>query len=209
MGLASEKMQLISGTGSGELLLNFTIHSTAPVYSGRYTCDLASIQIPPISSAFNVTITNEAGYSYLLPGVYIPGKPNNFTVSASKVKNLNIGLRKLQGSYENSSMVWKDRYTRTWITSQILPDKDSVATTTSDLLSPGSYQVKIFGDAAENVSQVNLTMALAKKIIVNGRFNIGINTTGFPAGDYSITAKALNGSFSLDEIKLEGSSIAD
>lgn len=42
------------------------------------------------------------------------------------------------------------------------------------------------------------------KIIVNGRFNIGINTTGFPSGNYSITAKALNGSLRLDEIKLEG-----
>ena len=69
-----------------------------------------------------------------------------------------------------------------WVTSQILADKNDVATTTSDLLSPGSYDVKIFGDAAENVSQVNLTMTLIKKIIVNGRFNIGINTTGFPSG---------------------------
>jgi hypothetical protein len=106
-------------------------------------------------------------------------------------------------------MVWKGEYTRTWITSQILADENSVATTTSDLLSPGSYQVKIFGDAADNVSQVNLTMTLVKKMILNGRFNIGINTTGFPAGNYSITAKALNGSFCLDEIRLEDSSIAD
>ena len=32
IGLASEKTQEITGIGSGELLLNFTIHSAAPVF---------------------------------------------------------------------------------------------------------------------------------------------------------------------------------
>jgi tellurite resistance protein TehA-like permease len=54
----------------------------------------------------------------------------------------------------------------------------------------------------ENVSQVNLTMTLVKKIIVNGPFRIGFTTTGFPSGSYSITAKALNGSFNLTELAI-------
>jgi hypothetical protein len=202
-GLAAEATKMISGVGSGELFLNFTIHSTTPVFSGTYSYDLVSFHIPPIES-FNVTSTKKGGYSYILPGIYIPGKPNNFTVAVQGVKNLNIGLKKLQGSYENSSMVWKGKYARIWVTSLVLADKNDVATTTSDLLSPGVYQAKIFGDAAENVTHVNLTMTLIKKIIVNGKFNININTTGFPSGNYSLTAKALNGSLRLDEIKLEG-----
>lgn len=202
-GLASNGTMIISGMGSGELLLNFTIHTIVPVFSGSYSYDLVDIHIPPIE-AFNVTSTQKGGYSCILPGIYIPGKPNDFTVTTRKVKNLNIGLKKDQGSYENSSSVWKGKYARTWVTSQILANKSGTATTTSDLLSPGRYDVKIFGDATENVSQVNLTMILVKKIIVNDNFNIGINTTGFPSGNYSITAKALNGSFCLDEIKLEG-----
>ncbi len=204
LGSTPDGLKILSGSGSGELLLNFTTQDAIPVLSGSYSYDLVDLHIPPISSVFNVTSSNKAGYSYTFPGAYIPGKPNNFTVTANKVKNLNIGLKKLQGSYKNSSTVWEGKYTRIWITSQILADKNGIATTTSDLLSPGSYDIKIFGDAAENTSQVNLTMTLIKKIIVNGKFNISINTTGFPSGKYLITAKALNGSFSLDDVKLDG-----
>jgi len=212
--VASDDVILLSGTASGELFLNFTINSIAPVFSGSYSYDLVGIHIPPISSSFSISFPKGviqniegkkiSGYAYEAEGIYMPASPNNFTVSASKVRNLNIGLKKLQGSYENSSRVWMGKSTRLWITSQIQADKNGTATTSSDLLSPGSYDAKIFGNAAENVSQVNLTMTLIKKIIVNGRFNLCINTTGFPSGTYSITAKALNGSFHLDELKLDG-----
>jgi hypothetical protein len=201
IGSATEKMKGVSGVGTGELVLNFTIQDTAQVFSGRYSYDLLSIRIPPID-AFNVTSTKKLGYSYTLPGIYIPGKPNDFTVTTSKVKNLNIGLKK-------DPVKTGINHTRIWVASQTQADTSGNATITSDLLSPGSYQIKIFGDAVENVTQVNLTMTLVKKIIINGRFNLGINTTGFPSGNYSLTAKALNGSLCLDEIKLEDISIAD
>lgn len=191
----------LTGVGYGELLLKFTIKDTASVISGSYSYDIADIHFPPIE-AFNVTSTDKSGYSYSLPGVHIPGKPNNFTVTATGVENLNIGLRK-------DPVKTGINHTRTWITTQILADKNGVATTASDLLSPGSYQVRIFGDAVENVSQVNLTMTLIKKIIADGRFNTVINTTSFPSGDYSITAKALNGSFNLNELTIGDLPIPD
>ncbi len=204
----------ISGVGSGELLLNFTIQDTAPVYAGSYSYDLVGIHIPPISSDFNISFPfirkninglDVNGYAYETEGVYMPALPNNFTVSASKVKNLNIGVKKDQGSYENSSMVWKNERMRIWVTSQIDADnKGAATTTTNSMISPGSYEIKIFGDAAENVSKVNLTMTLVKKLIVNGRFNVSVNMTGFPSGNYKMSAKAINGSVKLDEIKLEG-----
>ncbi len=207
IGSASEGRKVISGAGSGELLLNFTIRSIAPVFLGSYIYDLVGIHIPPISSTFNVSfspITKKLyGYAYDAEGIYMPSMPNNFTVSAAGVKNLNIGLKKQQGSYENSSDIWKDKYSRIWISSQAEANNQGIATLESYLISPGVYQVKIFGDAAQNVSQVNIIMSLTKKIIVNGKFNIGINTTGFPSGNYSITAKALNGSLRLDQIELE------
>ncbi len=49
--------------------------------------------MPPISSNWTVTGTKN-GYSYDLPGIRMPGKPNNFTVLASNVKNLNVGVKK-------------------------------------------------------------------------------------------------------------------
>lgn len=197
------KEKSISGIGYGELLLTFTVNKVIPVFSGRYSYDITGIHIPPISTSLQVESSNEKGYSYDLSNVYIPGKPNDFTVSASGVKTLNIGVKKLQGSYENSSMIWKAMYERTWVSTQVKANKDRTATTNSDLLSPGIYDVKIFGDAAENISQVNLTMTVVKKLVVKGSYNLSINTTGFPEGDYSIKIKALNGTFRTDELSIE------
>jgi hypothetical protein len=191
----------ISGAGSGELQLVIRIDKILPVFSGKYSFDVVGINIPPISSEFNVTSrAGLAGYDYNMEGVHIPGRPNNFTISARNVKNINVGLKKLPVSSGINR-------TRTWVTAKIQADNNGVATADSDLLSPGNYHAKIFGDAAKNVSQVYLTMTMVKKMTMNGRFNLNINTTGFPAGNYSIAAKAINGSLKLDELAIEGLSI--
>ena len=97
---------------------------------------------------------------------------------------------------------------RMWVSHQAVADDQGVATDDSDLISPGIYDARIFGDAA-NVSQVDLTMTLVKKIFINGKFHLSINTTGFPAGNYSIGVQAQNGTVRLDEIALDGLSISD
>ena len=193
----------ISGTGNGELLLKITIKKSLPVFSGKYSFDVVGINIPPFSSKFNVTPKEGlAGYEYDLAGISLPGRPNNFTVSGQYVKNINVGLKKLP---VRSGI----NHTRIWVTTQIPADSNGVAIADSDLLSPGNYHAKIFGDAADNASQVDLTMTMVKKMIIKGRFNLSINTTGFPAGNYSISAKAINGSLSLDELAVEGLSITN
>lgn len=202
----SPKETTISGSGKGELLLTVSLQKNIPVASSRYSLDLSGLHIPPFSSDFNVSFPritkNLSGYAYETEGIYMPGMPNNFSVSASGVKNLNIGLKKQQGGYKNSSDVWTDKYTRIWISSQAAADERGVAKLESYLISPGIYQAKIFGDAAENVTNVNLTMTLVKSVIINGRFNLCVNMEGFPAGNCSITAKSLNGSLRLDELAL-------
>ncbi len=185
----------ISGSGDGELLVTFTVKAQAPVSSGRYSLDIVDIKIPPISTPMTVR-GSKTGYSFDLPGIFMPNKPNNFTVTAKGVENLNIGLKKPQGEK-----------IRTWVTTQVQAEEDSSATTKTDLISPGSYHVKIFGTAADNVTVVDLTMTMEKKLIIDGKFSLGLDTAGFPSGDYSIDAKALNGTFSLDEIKIGGLSI--
>ena len=187
----------LSGSGSGELLLTIEIRDSTPAFSSRYNIDLQGISIPPITTPWKVTGA-KTGYTYDLPGIHMPDKPNNFTVAVQGAKNLNIGLKKLQGSYE-----------RIWITTQVVANEKGLATTSSDLLSPGVYHVKIFGDAAENATQVNLTMTLVKKIVVSGPFKLSLNTNGFPSGKYLITAKALNGTFSLDGLAIGDISIPD
>jgi hypothetical protein len=194
----NEKM--ISGTGEGELVLTTIIDHKVPVLAGMYNLDILGINIPPISTPMKI-VSSKYGYNYNFTNVSMPNKPNDFIVYAKGVKDLNIGIRK--DAIKNGS-----NFTRVWVTSKIIADR-GIAGTKSDILSPGRYQVRLFGEAVENVSQVDLIMTMVKKIIVNGRFNLAINTTGFPSGEYSISAKAENGSFSLDELALDGLAIED
>lgn len=184
--------KFLSGSGSGELLLSITINMSQPTFSGRYTYDIVGLNMPPISVSTPVKITgSKNGYNLSMPGIYIPAKPNNFTITASRVRNINVGVLKLQGDLQ-----------RTWVSAQFAADARGSARAESDLISPGgSYHVKIFGDAAENETAVNLTMSVTKKLVVDGPFRLAINTTGFPDGAYRINARALNGSFSFDEIE--------
>lgn len=184
--------KIISGSGSGELLVTISASDRVPAFHGRYSYDLVGANVPPISSILKVGNT-KFGHSISLPGAFIPNKPNNFTVQARGVKSLNIGLKKDQS---NS--------TRTWVTAQIPADEDGVATIDNDLLSPGRYQFKIFGEAADNATWVDLCFTAVKKIIIQGDFSMAINTSGLPSENYSISAKALNGSFSLDDLKMNG-----
>lgn len=188
----------LSGDGKGEILLTIQVNSIIPVFKGRYSMDIVGANMPPISSNWKVTGT-ETGYSYDLPGIHMPGKPNDFTVLASKVKNLNVGVKKdpVQGGAN---------FTRTWISTRATAGKDGAAKIESDLISPGRYQFKIFGEAFDNATEVSLEMKVVKKMLINGKFDLALNTSGFPSSNYSINAKAINESVRFDEINLEGPS---
>lgn len=192
--------EILSGYGFGELLITFTLKEVLPVFSGKYSQDIVGLNVPPIISPNWTIDVSEQGYSSHFPGIYMPAKPNNFTVSAHGVKNLNIGLRK------DPMPILGYTYSRTWMSSQI-PSKNGQASADTDRISPGSYHIKIFGDAENNTSQVDLTLTSVKKVVAKGKFSLSINTTGFPAGNYSIAAKAINGSFSFDKLNLDGLSM--
>lgn len=184
--------KILSGTGDGELLLTVTINRIVNVFSGRYMYDIVGLNMPPLSTPVKID-GSKTGYNIRMPGIFMPEKPNNFTVMASRVKNINVGVMKLQEKLE-----------RTWISSQFPADVTQTARADTDLISPrGSYHVKIFGDAAENETQVNLMMSVTKKLVINGSFDLAINTTGFPEGRYRINARALNGSFSFEEMDFQ------
>lgn len=190
----ASKDKVLSGSGTGEILLTISIDTVVPVSSGKYMYDIDGLNIPPLSTPVEIIGLDSkkftrGGYDYKLKSLYIPGKPNNFTIMASGVKNLNVGLMKHQANLK-----------RTWVSSQFPANESGVAKAESDLISPrGYYHVKIFGDAATNVTKVDLLMTVVKKLIVDGPFNLAINTTGFPEGNLSISAKAINGSFKFDE----------
>lgn len=188
--------KIISGAGSGELLLTIAIRSVLPVFDGRYNLDLMGVNMPPFASNWSVG-GSKAGYAYDLPGIHIPRKPNNFSVRASGVKNLNVGVKQISVPQLPRNIV------RSWVSKQASASRDGSAIIESDLVSPGRYQFKVFGDAADNATEVSLVMKVVKKLIINGDFKLALNMSGFPEGSYSIDAKALNGSFRLDDICLD------
>ncbi len=191
--------RVISGSGDGEVLLTISVESLLPVFQGRYSYDIVGVTMPPISSNWTVTSSKD-GYSYDLPGVHMPKKPNNFTVTVGGVKNLNVGVRR---EFAGAGV----GFTRAWVTSQALAGDDRRAAVESDLVSPGRYQFKVFGDAADNVTQVILELKVTKKLLISGDFNLALDTDGLPSGNYSISARALNGSLRLDEVEIVGPSM--
>ena len=194
--------KVISGSGYGELLLTILVKTVLPVFQGRYSYDVVDVSMPPISANWTVSsMGGRSGYIYDIPGVHMPGKPNNFTVRAIGVKNLGVGVKKNQSDLKGGY------FPRLWISSQAKADPKGNAVLDNDMISPGRYQFKIFGDAADNVSNVLLEMEVVKKLDINGEFNLSLDTSGFPSGNYSINVKAINGAFKLDELNLEGPSL--
>lgn len=191
--------KVLSGRGFGEILLTISVQSFLPIFQGRYSYDVVGANMPPITSNWTVRGMDQR-YVYDLPGVHMPGLPNNFTVTASGVKNLNVGVRKEQNPGS------EDSYFRSWVSTRALAGEDGTAVIEDDRISPGRYQFKVFGEAADGATQVILDMTVVKKLVINGDFALALNTTGFPSGNFSIGARALNGSLSLDELKLEGPS---
>jgi hypothetical protein len=114
----------LSGSGKGELLLTLSINTIVPVFSGRYMYDVVGLNMPPLSTPI-VVKGSKTGYDLSMPGIFIPKKPNNFTVTARPVKNINVGLMKLQGNLE-----------RTWVSSQFLANDSGTARADTDLISP-------------------------------------------------------------------------
>jgi hypothetical protein len=191
--------RVLSGSGSGELLFTFIVRSVLPVYEGRYSYDLVGVNMPPISSNWTVK-SSEGGYAYDLPGVHMPAKPNDFSVTATGVKNLNVGVKQdRSGMPQMASSIQN----RSWISAQAGAGEDGSAVVKSEYISPGRYQFKIFGEAAGNATEVGLEMKVVKKLVIRGDFRLALNMSGFPEGSYSVDAKALNGSFRFDEIRLD------
>lgn len=200
--------QVLSGHGFGEILLTISVQSILPVFQGRYSYDIEGVTMPPFASNWTTKGVMGFRYEYDLPGIIMPGMPNNFTVKTSGVKNLNIGVRKhgYVGEFLSGSPP-ETRPSRTWLSSQALAGEDGIAVVESNIISPGEYEFKVFGEAADGVKQVSLEMTVIKKLLINGDFVLPLNTTGFPSGSYSISARALNGSLTLDELKVEGPSL--
>jgi hypothetical protein len=111
-------------------------------------------------------------FEYVLEDVKIPeGFNNRFTVEATGVKNLNVRVKMIA-----------------WITKSSNASGNT-ATVSQSNVPPGTYTVKIDGDAGEGVSQVNLKITAFQEIDAdsNGDFSYSYNTKSIPPGDLEIS----------------------
>ena len=121
---------------------------------------------------FEKTVPVSSGkFEYILEDVKIPGGLNNlFKVEAMGAKNLNVRVKVL-----------------VWVTKSSEASGDT-ATVSQSNVPPGTYMIKIDGDAAEGVSEVNLKITAFQRIDADssGVFSYSYNTKAVPSGDFEI-----------------------
>ena len=121
---------------------------------------------------FEKTVPVSGGeFEYILEDVKIPGGLNNlFKVEARGAKNLNVRVKMIL-----------------WVTKSSEASGDT-ATVSQSNVPPGTYMIKIDGDAGEGVSKVNLKITAFQGIEAdsNGDFSYSYNTKAVPSGDFEI-----------------------
>jgi hypothetical protein len=110
-------------------------------------------------------------FEYILEDVKIPGGLNNrFTVEARGAKNLNVRVKMI---------IWVTKHSEA---------SGNAATVSQSNVPPGTYIIKIDGDAAEGTSNVDLriTAFQGMKADSKGDFSYSYNTKAVPSGDFEI-----------------------
>ena len=121
---------------------------------------------------FEKTVPVSSGkFEYILEDVKIPGGFNNlFKVEAKGAKNLNVKVKVV-----------------VWVTKSSEASGDT-ATVSQSSVPPGTYTIKIDGDADEGISNVDLKITAFQGIEAdsNGDFSYSYNTKAVPSGDFEI-----------------------
>ncbi|KKG00540.1 hypothetical protein [Methanosarcina mazei] len=126
-------------------------------------------------------------FEYILEGVKIPeGFNNRFTVHASDARNLNVRVKML-----------------IWVTKSSEASGDT-ATVTQSSVPPGTYQIKMDGDARGGVSTVNLKITAVQRITADseGDFSYSYNTKSVPPGDFEIRVGGVMKKVTLQQGKI-------
>jgi hypothetical protein len=113
---------------------------------------------------------NSGKYEYLATGVDIPQKPNQFAVTATGIKDLNVGVK-----------------IGIWISKGFNATNGEATVSHSDV-PPGRYDLKVFGEALDGGKSVNLKVAAETAVNADtaGKYSLDIDTSGIPSGAYKI-----------------------
>jgi uncharacterized protein YcnI len=133
---------------------------------------------------------SDGEYEYILEGVKIPeGFDNRFTVQATGARDLNVRVKML-----------------IWVTKSSEASGDT-ATVTQSSVPPGTYQIKMDGDAEGGTSTVNLKITAVQQIKADsdGDFSYSYNTKAVPPGDFEIRVGGVKKKVTLQQGKTSAS----
>jgi hypothetical protein len=121
-------------------------------------------------SSFTMNLPVTAGKYEYETTVEIPKKPNRFSVAARNVEDFNAGVK-----------------LGIWITKSFKADGGTARISQKDV-PPGRYNLKMFGTALPGSTEIPVTVEAETQVQANsaGKYNLAIDTSGIPAGDYSI-----------------------
>jgi LEA14-like dessication related protein len=134
---------------------------------------------------------SEGEFEYILEDVKIPpGLNNAFTVEANGADKLNVRVK---------MGVWVTK------SSQASGDK---ATVSQSSVPPGTYRIKIDGNAKEGVSKVKLKITAFQTIEAdsNGKLEYSYNTKAIPSGDFEIKVGGITKKVTIREDESSDSS---
>jgi hypothetical protein len=102
--------------------------------------------------------------------VEIPEKPNRFSVAARNVEDFNAGVK-----------------LGIWITKSFKAEGGTARITQRDV-PPGRYNLKMFGTALPGSTEIPVTVEALTQVKADstGEYNLAIDTSGIPAGEYRI-----------------------
>jgi hypothetical protein len=121
-------------------------------------------------SSFTMNLPVTAGKYEYEATVEIPQKPNRFTVAARNVQDFNAGVK-----------------FGIWITKSFKASGGTARISQGDV-PPGRYNLKIFGTALPGSTEIPVTVEAETQVKADsaGKYNLAIDTSGIPAGDYRI-----------------------
>jgi hypothetical protein len=123
-----------------------------------------------LRSSFQMDLPVSGGRYEYETSVEIPQQPNRFTVSASNIKDLGVGVKMV-----------------IWLTKSFAAP-GGTATLSQSNVPPGRYAVKLFGESLPGAASVPVKVSADTTVQTDskGQYSLVLDTSGVPAGDYVI-----------------------
>jgi|Deesub1362A_J573_1020465.scaffolds.fasta_scaffold00033_199 hypothetical protein len=140
----------------------------------------------PITVMFRLRVPVEGGeFKYYLYDVNIPTSNNRFTVSATNCEKLDVSVKIL---------IWLTKSSE---------GSGGTATVSQSNVPPGTYDIRIKGDAVEGASYSDLTITAwtSLKADSSGYFTYSYNTKPIPPGTFELRVGGMSRIITLESVE--------